>query len=43
MSFKKTVYFEYMFKKTDRKQIKKEWIIETIQNPDFEELQKIEE
>ncbi len=41
MSFKKTAYFEYIYsRRSDIKQIKEKWIIETIQNPDFEEVQK---
>ena len=40
-SFKKTAYFEYIYtNRADRKRIKKEWIIETIENPEFEEIQK---
>jgi len=39
--FKSTAYFEYIYtNRADRKQIKKEWIIETIKSPDFEEIQK---
>ncbi len=40
-SFKKTAYFEYIYtNRADRRQIKEEWILETIENPEFEEIQK---
>ncbi len=41
MNFKKTKYFEYIYSnRADRKIIKEEWIVDTIKNPDYEEIQK---
>lgn len=40
-SFKKTAYFEYVYtSRADRRQIKEGWILETIEDPEFEEIQK---
>lgn len=41
MKFKKTKYFEYVYStRADKKIIKEEWIIETINYPDYEKTQK---
>jgi len=36
---KTTKYFDYIRQRPDRKIIKEEWIIKTIEMPDYEEIQ----